>query len=95
MKKITRSLLEISRPEIGEGGYPFTGSHGTFRVVRHRNGDEIIEQTFQGDPHRAPSCKIREDRWLVSETFANLCDILAEHNCELIDDIPQGFSVVQ
>jgi hypothetical protein len=92
--KNTRSLLEISRPTIGEGGYSFTGSHGTFRVVRHRNGDEIVEETFQGDPHHAPSCKIREARWKVSETFANLRGILTDHNCELIDDIPHGFSVV-
>jgi len=92
--KNTRSLTEISRPTIGEGGYPFTGSCRTFRIVRHRNGDEIVEETFQGDPDHAPSCKIREDRWLVSKTFENLRGILEEHDCELIDDIPQGFSVV-
>jgi hypothetical protein len=94
MKNNTRSLTEISRPAIGEGGYPFTGSCRTFRIVRHRNGDEIIEETFQGDPDHAPSRKVREDRWKVSETFANLRNILADHNCELVDDIPQGFSVV-
>jgi hypothetical protein len=94
MKNNTRSLTEISRPTIGEGGYPFTGSCRTFRIVRHRNGDEVIEETFQGDPDHAPSCKVREYRWKVSETFTNLCQIMAEHNCVLVDDIPHGFSVV-
>jgi hypothetical protein len=95
MNKQTRSLTEISRPTLGQGGYPFTGSSMDFKVIRHRSGDEIIEETFSGDPNHAPSSKVREYRWKVSETFSNLESVLSEHNCELIDDIPQGFSWVK
>ena len=95
---VTRNLSEILRPSLGLGGYEYEGPCRDFRYVRQRHGDEILEQAFYGGLD-FPASLVREFRYSVKETLAGILKVLKEHSTEeqydIVDDIPQGFSVVE
>lgn len=74
---------------------PFTkgkyeGNHRDLVITRHRKGDKVTEHTSWCRDSAGMFCNHRKQSFLVSELIA----ISASYGLKVIDDIPQGSSIV-
>jgi hypothetical protein len=87
----TISLAEINRPSYDlytEG--EFEGNHRDLLITRRREGDIITESTSWVRDTAGHFMNRKESSFSVSELAAEASEL----GLELVDDIPQGFSLV-
>ena len=69
----------------------YAGNHGDLVITRTRKGDKVTEHTSWCRDSAGMFYNHREQSFLVSELIA----ISESYGLKVIDDIPQGVSVVR